>query len=69
MASFITPVLVGRSAELQQLEEALVAVQAEGGRCIRVSGEAGIGKSRLLAELRDRAVARNFAILVGRCFE
>ncbi len=69
MASFITPVLVGRSAELQQLDGALAAVQAGGGRCIRVSGEAGIGKSRLLAELRDRAVARNFAILAGRCFE
>lgn len=69
MGSFVTPVFVGRKQELSQLEHALAAVQDGSGRCVLVSGEAGIGKSRLLAEIRDRAVDRGFTALVGRCFE
>jgi serine/threonine-protein kinase len=65
----LTPALIGRSQELSQLERALAAVQTGLGRCARVSGEAGIGKSRLLAEIRSEAAGRGFAILVGRCFE
>jgi predicted ATPase len=52
MGSFITPVFIGRSAELSQLAEALSEVQLGSGRYILVSGEAGIGKSRLIAETR-----------------
>lgn len=68
MEPFLTPVLVGRSQELDQLENALAVAQGD-GRCVLVGGEAGIGKSRLLAELRGRAVERGFATLAGRCFE
>jgi DNA-binding CsgD family transcriptional regulator len=69
MGSFITPVFVGRSAELSQLAEALSKVQLGSGRCILVSGEAGIGKSRLIAETRAKAAGRGFTTLAGRCFE
>jgi DNA-binding CsgD family transcriptional regulator/Tfp pilus assembly protein PilF len=67
--SFVTPVFVGRHRELAQMNDALDAVQGKAGRCILVSGEAGIGKSRLIAETRARASSRGFTTLVGRCFE
>jgi predicted ATPase/DNA-binding CsgD family transcriptional regulator len=69
MGSFVTPVFVGRRTELNQLENALAAVQRQGGRCVLVSGEAGIGKSRLIAEIRAQALDSGFTILTGRCFE
>ena len=34
-----------------------------------IAGEAGIGKSRLVAELRQRVVAEGFVLLEGHCFE
>ena len=52
--------IVGRGAELAELEQAL-----EAGHCVAVEGEPGIGKSRLLAELRARAVAHGDVVLVG----
>lgn len=69
MKSFLTPIMVGRSQELSQLDDSLTKVQRGAGRCVLVSGEAGIGKSRLLAEVRNRAVAMGFTTLAGRCFE
>ena len=69
MESFLTPVLVGRSQELNQLENVLAIAQDGVGRCVLVSGEAGIGKSRLLTEIRGRATDKGFNTFVGRCFE
>lgn len=42
--------LVGREAELQQVAEAVVSARGGTSRCLLVTGEAGIGKSRLVAE-------------------
>lgn len=69
MKSFLTPVFVGRSEELRQLDHTLTTVQGDAGRCVLVSGEAGIGKSRLIAEIRARAIGSDFTTLTGRCFE
>ncbi len=69
MKSFLTPVFVGRSEELRQLDNTLSAVQGDAGCCVLVSGEAGIGKSRLIAEIRTRAIRSGFTTLAGRCFE
>jgi class 3 adenylate cyclase len=57
---------VGRAAELAQLGAALASC-AEGGAggTIFVRGEAGIGKSRLVGELRARALAAGFACHTG----
>ena len=52
--------IVGRAPELAQLEAALLA-----GDCVAVEGEPGIGKSRLLAELRARAEANGDVVLAG----
>jgi predicted ATPase len=46
--------LVGREAELQRLRQRLAALRAgQSGGWVTLSGEAGLGKSRLVAELRD----------------
>jgi class 3 adenylate cyclase/tetratricopeptide (TPR) repeat protein len=48
----ISTSMIGRETELGLLEAALTGL--DGGRLITVSGEAGIGKSRLLQEFEDR---------------
>ncbi|MGH2943148.1 MAG: ATP-binding protein, partial [Solirubrobacteraceae bacterium] len=63
------PPTVGRDAELQQLEAALEALGAGGPACVAVEGEPGIGKTRLLRELRDRAEARGHLVLAGAAAE
>jgi class 3 adenylate cyclase/tetratricopeptide (TPR) repeat protein len=47
--------LVGRDAELSILAEALDAARHGETRLVEIVGEPGIGKSRLLEELRERA--------------
>jgi predicted ATPase/class 3 adenylate cyclase len=59
--------LVGRSEELSALLEAFESVVQEGScRLVTVLGEAGVGKSRLLAELPQRLQGRA-QVLTGRC--
>src|SRR5262249_30069728 len=48
--------LIGRAAELDRLR-AMLAGMHDGGRTLLVSGEAGIGKSRLIGELTRLAAA------------
>jgi class 3 adenylate cyclase/tetratricopeptide (TPR) repeat protein len=47
--------LVGRQRELAALDEALALVRGGSGRLVEIVGEPGIGKTRLLEELRNRA--------------
>ncbi|HEV8642760.1 MAG TPA: AAA family ATPase [Methylomirabilota bacterium] len=61
--------LVGRGVELARLHEALAEAWTGRGRVVAVVGEAGIGKSRLLAELAAEAARRGGAILLGRAYE
>ncbi|HET6550536.1 MAG TPA: AAA family ATPase, partial [Solirubrobacter sp.] len=57
--------LVGRHAELDALDAALDAVGGGAPAALEVLGPAGIGKSRLLAELSARADARGGIVLAG----
>lgn len=58
-----SPVLVGRDAELRALVHAALASR---GLTI-VHGEAGVGKSRLIAEMLDDPALRGRVRVVGRC--
>ena len=49
--------LVGRERELAELQRTWEAVSGGSGAAAMIRGEAGIGKTRLAAELRARAVA------------
>ena len=61
--------LVGRETEIDRLREALNQAWEGHGQVAVLIGEAGVGKSRLLAELAAEAVARGGRVLVGRCYE
>jgi class 3 adenylate cyclase/tetratricopeptide (TPR) repeat protein len=58
--------LVGREVEVEAIRERLGDLRAGRGSCIAIVGEAGIGKSRLVAELRDSAAAQGVRWLEGR---
>ncbi len=58
--------LVGRVAELGQLRTALASAATSAGRMLIVSGEAGAGKSRLVAELIADATQRGALVMIGR---
>ena len=62
-------ILVGRDAELARLRTLLD--EAAHGRAIAalVSGDAGVGKSRLVAEVAALAAERGFTVLTGQCAE
>jgi ATP/maltotriose-dependent transcriptional regulator MalT len=60
--------LIGRRRELERIEAALSGLNGSPA-VATISGEAGIGKTRLLAELRDRADRRGHLVLNGRSAE
>ena len=69
MAKLVCPSLVGREAELGRLEELLERARAGRGGLVVLSGEAGIGKTRLAGELAERARGIGMRTLLGRAVE
>jgi hypothetical protein len=61
---------VGRRAELKRLSDLWLATQTE-CRCrvAIITGEAGVGKSRLFYEFRQRALSRETALIALNCSE
>jgi len=58
--------MVGRDRKLDRLElQVMKAINGEGS-IVNIIGEAGIGKSRLVAELKKREVMKRVALLEGR---
>jgi class 3 adenylate cyclase/tetratricopeptide (TPR) repeat protein len=57
--------LVGREAELALLDQCLTALTQGTGQTLRIVGGAGVGKSRLTAELVQRAMQRGVRTLTG----
>ncbi len=61
--------LIGRERELGRVCALLDQAAAGEPIVALVSGDAGIGKTRLIAELAARAAERDFTVLSGRCAE
>jgi predicted ATPase len=61
--------VVGRERELAELDRALDRLANRQPWVIQLIGEPGIGKSRLLAELAQRAQERGWLVLAGRAAE
>ena len=63
------PVVVGRAAPLEILDRLLRDVHAGQGAALLISGEAGIGKTRLVSEARAAAEALGLQVVAGASFE
>jgi DNA-binding SARP family transcriptional activator len=61
--------LVGRLSELQELRALLAQARQGQGRVVVITGEAGIGKSRLVEELASETRQRAGAVLTGHCYD
>jgi predicted ATPase/DNA-binding CsgD family transcriptional regulator len=64
----VCPVLIDRIHELSILHALIDQAKSGGGKVILLSGEAGIGKSRLVAEIKNHAKQHDFLLLQGSCF-
>jgi ATP/maltotriose-dependent transcriptional regulator MalT len=64
-----SPVLVGRDAEVAQLRAALDRAAAGRPAIVVVAGEAGVGKTRLVAELVGQAAELGAVALTGGCLD
>jgi predicted ATPase/DNA-binding CsgD family transcriptional regulator len=67
--SLISPQIIGRTQEIELIQHALQLALAGQGQCLLISGDAGIGKSRLTASLSEQAEKEQFTLLYGVCFE
>src|SRR5215472_19050559 len=74
--SIVCPILIGRRAHLDTLIQFMEQAHRGHGQTVLISGEAGIGKSRLVAETISharssevQAESQAALILEGRCFE
>lgn len=61
-----TPSFVGREAELAELEYALQSALEGKGSAWLIGGESGAGKSRLLEEIRIRALVKGALVVRGQ---
>jgi DNA-binding CsgD family transcriptional regulator len=61
--------LVGRRAELALLRAALDRADSGAAGCVLLAGDAGVGKTRLIGELREHAEQRGALVLSGGCID
>ena len=59
--------LIGRAAELHTLRQAYAS--SRDGRFVAITGEAGIGKTRLAEDFIAQVQDRSGAIITARCYE
>ena len=61
------PEMIGRAEELSLLRDRLQGAIEEGGNTVFISGEAGVGKTRLVSELTGEANDQGVKIIKGWC--
>src|SRR5581483_7482131 len=64
----VCPILIGRTNDLAILQQLIDQAKGGRGHVTLISGEAGIGKSRLATEAKTYAATHNFLLLQGNCF-
>ena len=69
LQKIVSPVVVGRDEQLDDLEDSLLAANRGESRFVVLAGEAGIGKTRLAGELEQRAHKLGTTVLWGGCSE
>lgn len=62
-------VFAGRTAERATLTRALNQAQGGSGKIVLIGGGAGVGKTRIAAEVADDASRRGMLTLVGGCYD
>lgn len=60
--------LIGRDEEISVLDDALARARSGAGGCVEILGDAGTGKTRLLAEARQRADGMTVVAAAGEPF-
>src|SRR5215467_5063200 len=66
MGPMLCPVLIDRRGEMQTLTSALDAAGQGRGGAVFLTGDPGVGKSRLVREMTAAATRRGFFVLTGR---
>ena len=67
--SVVSPVFIGRQEEMASLGRLLDQAGAKSPGFALIGGEAGVGKTRLVGELAERAAGTGFLVLTGQCVE
>jgi len=65
----LCPVTVGREGETERLAAALEAARGGDGRAVVITGDAGLGKTRLAADIRRMATDAAMVSMWGGCSE
>ncbi|WP_275408893.1 helix-turn-helix transcriptional regulator [Sphaerimonospora thailandensis] len=65
----VSPVFVGREAELETLKEAFDQARKQATAAVLLGGEAGVGKTRLIGSFAEQAGQQDAHVLVGGCVE
>ena len=64
-----TPLLLGRERDIAELDEALAVAGQGTPQTVLVGGDAGIGKTTLVADLERRAAVLGFTAATGHCLD
>ncbi|MFE9675672.1 AAA family ATPase [Streptomyces sp. NPDC006259] len=66
--AFDTP-FIGRDEEVARLSDVLERARAGEARAVLLAGDAGVGKTRVLAEIAARAARAGTTVLTGHCVD
>jgi predicted ATPase len=64
----LKPKFIGREKALKTLKDAMYDSIDGKGKLVLISGEAGIGKTRLIEEVLQYSKSENVLVLMGKCF-